>query len=124
MPGGRPSKYDPAYCDQVVEMAKQGMGPAEYAAAFDVCRQTIDNWKDTQPEFLDALTRAKAQEQAWWERTGREGMFLDRFNAPVWKKSVEARFRDDYTERRETELSGKDGNLPAFTVNLIKPDAG
>ena len=34
-------------------------------------------------------------------------MKADRFNAQVWKKSVEARFREDYTERTETKNETK-----------------
>ena len=36
-------------------------------------------------------------------------MFAEKFNALVWKTSVQARFRGDYTERMQTELTGKDG---------------
>lgn len=120
MPAGRPTKYDPAYCEAVIEMAKEGKGKCEYAAEFDVSRQTIDNWADAHEEFLEALTRARAHEQAWWERTGREGMFLDRFNAPVWKKSVEARFRDDYTERKAHEHSGS-MQVEQITRKIVDP---
>jgi len=47
------------------------------------------------------MTRAKTHEQAWWERAGKAGMVADKFNAAVWTKSVSARFRDDYCEKRE-----------------------
>jgi hypothetical protein len=41
------------------------------------------------------------------------GMEAPGFNAAVWKKSVEARFRDDYTERQEQTIK-------ATTVNRIE----
>ena len=97
----RPTVYDPAYCDQVVDLGKQGKSKAQMAAAFDVSRQTIDNWGVAHPEFLEALTRADAHCQAWWEDQGQQGLLAQGFNAAVWKKSVEARFREDYTERRD-----------------------
>jgi len=108
-PIGRPSKYDPAYCDRIVELCGQGKSLAQVAHAFGVARQTLDNWAAANPDFLEALSRAKTAEQAWWEEAGQSGLFLDKFNAAVWKKSVEARFRDDYTERKQTELSGSIG---------------
>ena len=40
---------------------------------------------------------------------GKTGMLADKFNALVWKTSVQARFRDDYTERTQTEITGKSG---------------
>lgn len=97
----RPTLYKPEYCDEVVELGKAGKSFAQMASAFDVSRQTIDNWATAHPEFLEALNRATAHCQAWWEDTGMSGMMSPGFNAAVWKKSVEARFRDDYTERKE-----------------------
>lgn len=88
------------------------------AAAFEVCRQTIDNWAEEHPEFLEALSRADALAQAWWEDKGQAA--IDRgpseFNSLVWKKSVEARFRHDYTERKALEHSG-------LTVTIQSGDA-
>lgn len=100
---GRPSDYDPAYCERVIELGKEGKSKAQMAAEFDVSRQTIDNWAAAHEEFLEALNRAMAHCQAWWEQQGQLGMLLPGFNAAVWKKSMEARFRDDYTERREID---------------------
>ncbi len=91
----------PEYCDEVIQMGKDGKSLIQMASHFDIARSTIDQWAEDYPEFSEALTRAKVHCQAWWENTGQEGMFLDRFNAQVWKKSVEARFREDYTERQE-----------------------
>jgi len=118
MAGGRPTLYRPEYCETVIELGKQGDSMAQMASHFDVSRQTIENWASDHPEFLEALSKAKAHCQAWWEKAGREGMFLggSGFNAAVWKKSMEARFREDYTERTETKLSG-DAEAPvAFVI--------
>lgn len=103
----RPSKYEPSYCDVVVELGKAGKSVAQMCANFDISRQTIDNWAEAHPEFLEALSRAKMHAQSWWEDQGVSGMTADKFNAAVWKKSMEARFREDYTERQEIDHSGK-----------------
>jgi hypothetical protein len=50
---------------------------------------------------------------------GKSGLTADRFNAMVWSKSVAARFREDYTERKE--VSGIDGG-PIKTENTNKLD--
>lgn len=108
MAQGRPTLYKQEYCDAVIEMGKEGKSPIEMASYFDVSRQTIDNWAASHPDFLEALNRARVHCQAWWENAGREGMFLGGggFNAAVWKKSMEARFREDYTERQEVHQTG------------------
>lgn len=104
---GRPSKYLPEYCETVIELGKQGKSLAQMCAHFDIARSTIDQWAEDHPDFSEALSRAKVHAQAWWEDQGMTGLTLQGFNAAVWKKSVEARFREDYTERKE--LTGKDG---------------
>lgn len=105
--GGRPSKYVPSNCEMVIELGKAGKSLAQMCAHFDISRQTIDNWAEAYPEFLEALSRAKMHAQSWWEEQGVAGMTADKFNAAVWKKSMEARFREDYTERHEVEHGGK-----------------
>jgi hypothetical protein len=124
MPAGRPTDYLPEYCEEVVGLGRAGKSLAQMCSHFDISRQTIDNWAKANPDFLEALSRAKAHAQAWWEETGVTGMSADKFNAVVWKKSVEARFREDYTERQE--VSGPAGGPiktdNRFEIVLIPPD--
>jgi hypothetical protein len=123
MPAGRPSTYDKKYCEQVVELGKQGMSPVEIACEIGVPRTTMLSWADKHEEFSTALTRAKEWEQVWWERKGREGMVSNCFNAQVWKTSMQARFREDYTERKELTIDGNLGDRFARAEERLK-DAG
>jgi hypothetical protein len=120
-PVGRPSSYKPEYCIRIVEMAKEGVGPAGYASKFEVDKATLYKWADTHEEFRIALSRAKTEEQHWWENAGRTGIFADKFNALVWHKSMAAKFRDDYTERSTTELVGKGGGPVQVETSMIDP---
>lgn len=106
MAGGRPTDYDPAYCETVIELGKQGKSKVQMAAHFDVCRKTIDNWADQHPEFLRALTRAMTHAQDWWETAGQVGMVADKFNSSVWSRSMAARFPEDWQEKKEFKHSG------------------
>ena len=108
-PVGRPSKYKPEYCERVIELAKEGAGWAEYAADFGVDRASLFRWSEEHEDFAQALMRAKVLEQAWFEREGRTNLRNREFNANLWGKSVSARFRDDYTERKETQVTGANG---------------
>lgn len=124
---GRPSEYDPSYCGEVIELGLRGKSKAQIASHFDVSRQTIDNWAAAHPAFLEALNRAMVHCQAWWEDEGQKGMILPGFNAAVWKKSVEARFRDDYTEKREIDHKSSDGSMTPQRIELVAltpPDDG
>ena len=116
---GRPSLYRPEYCERVIELGKEGCSPAEIASDLDVDRATLSNWAEAHPEFLTALMRAKIHEQAWFEKAGKAGMFADKFNAQVWAKSVSARFRDDYAERREVTGAGGGPIQQAVTLRTL-----
>lgn len=122
MPAGRPSDYQPEFCDQVIELGKIGYSPAQMAAHFDIARDTLNNWAEAHPEFLAALNRAKVHCQAWWEAKGMDGLDKPGFNAAVWKKSVEARFREDYTERQEQTHKGDPNNPIVHRVEMVIVD--
>lgn len=118
MPAGRPTRYSLGMCDKVIELGKEGMSLCEIADALDITRATLYNWMDQHEEFLDSIKRAREAAQAWWERTGRAGLFADKFNAQVWKKSVESRFPDDYREHKQVELSG---SISTITRKIVDP---
>jgi hypothetical protein len=119
MAGGRPSVYDPAFCEQAVELGKLGKSRVQIACAFDVCRDTLHEWERVHPEFSDAMTRAKAHSQAWWEEMGQSGLTMQGFNASLWAKNVSCRFREDYSEPKNVILSGDAAN-PVRTVNRVE----
>jgi transposase-like protein len=122
-PVGRPSSYDPAYCDRVLELGAEGMGPEEIAGTLGVTRTTLYQWRDHYPQFLTALERARALEQLWWEAAGRKALYADKFQQAVWSKSMQARFRDKYTEQQVTTLQGPNGGpintKIEFSISLV-----
>lgn len=69
---GRPSKYDPSYCEQIVEHMRDGASVLSFAASIGVARSTIQEWEKQHPAFLVAVTRAKAACAAWWEEQARK----------------------------------------------------
>lgn len=113
----RPSDYDPSFCDTVIEAGKLGKSITWIATELGVIRQTIYNWMEAHPEFLDAMTRAKDFSQRWWEDKGQEGMEKQGFNASVWSRSMAARFPDDWREVKGSEISGPNGQpIPVGVV--------
>lgn len=103
---GRPSTYDPSYCEQVVEYGKAGKSVTWIAATIGVTRATVYNWMEEHPEFLDAITRSQEAAQLWWEDAGQSGLREDKFNASIWSRSMAARFPKDWRENKGVELSG------------------
>lgn len=120
MSAGRPTDYDQSLCERVVELGREGKSHAQIAAALDVARQTLYNWQEAHPEFLDAITRARDLSQAWFEDKGQEGLSSREFNAALWSKQMSARFRDEYSER--TVLAG-DKDQPLHGMSDADLDA-
>lgn len=107
---GRPSEYDPAYCERVIELGKQGLSVVEMACNIGVSRATLEtNWPAAHPEFLEAFTRAREESQAWWENAGRVGMAGKNIDAAIWSRSMAARFPKDWREVKREEHTGADG---------------
>lgn len=111
---GRPTEYREEFCQTVVRLGREGKSKAYMAAELGCSRQTLDNWTATYPEFLDAMTRAVALSQAWWEDAGQNGMTADKFNGSVWSRSMAARFPDDWRETNRQEHSGPNGGAIPF----------
>ena len=116
----RPTDYDPAYCERVIELGKEGCSVVEMAAEIGVCRNTLEtNWPAAHPEFLEAFTQAKLFSQAWWEKQGRVNLVTQGFQSALYSRSMAARFPADWREVKGTELTGKDG-APVQTVQRIE----
>lgn len=56
---GRPSKYDPAYCDAVIDDARLGFSLSAFAGGIQVDRDTITEWRKVHPDFDQACKIAK-----------------------------------------------------------------
>ncbi len=100
---GRPTDYDPSFCDRVVDLGGKGYSKAMTAAELGVVRQTLDNWASQHPDFLDAMTRAREFALAWWERQGHKGIWSRDFNANAYRLQIVNRFPDDWREPTEVQ---------------------
>lgn len=114
VPGGRPSSYDPSYCERIVELGREGLSIVQMAAALDVHRETIEqNWPAAYPEFSEAFAFARLLSQAWWEAKGQDSLDKPVFQGSVWSRSMAARFPKDWREKTETDVNIK-GDLAAL----------
>jgi hypothetical protein len=118
---GQPTKYDPAYCDQVVEWGKQGYSREMIAGELDVSWNTLINWMEANPDFLAALETAKMQELIFFEKIGIQYMVErpqgDKLNTSIWSRSLAARFPQKYRENSKVEVTGK--NDGAIQVDVV-----
>jgi transposase len=106
MPAGRPSKYQPSYCDLVIEHMTEGASLTSFAAEIGVARSSINEWMEQNPEFSEAVKIAKAKCSAWWERLGRKNAADGGGNATLVIFGLKNMAADDWREKQEVEHSG------------------
>jgi hypothetical protein len=108
-PGGRPSKYSPAYCDEVISFLSDGHSVTAFAGHIGVARSTVFKWADEIPEFSDALKVGQAKATALWEtvllKVAKEGGG----NATAAIFGLKNRAHEDWADKITTEHTGKDG---------------
>lgn len=111
---GRPAKYDPAYCDAIVEHCKDGASITSFAASIGVCRDTITEWGRIHSEFSVAVKAAKAAAASWYDEQARKIVGGAQGNATLCIFGLKNFAPDDFRDKIETEYSG------AVTVNRIE----
>ena len=127
-PVGRPTKYDPAFCEQVVELGRIGKSIEQIAANLGVSTRVLFDWRDKHEVFLHALEYAKELELDWWESIAQammvENKDSDKLNASIWSRSMAARFPKKYRESTKTEITGAEGSplLSGIQVTFVKPN--
>lgn len=111
-PEGRPSKYDPSFCDVVIKLGKEGASKVEMACALDICRASFANYENEYPEFLEAVKKAVMFSQCFWERQGRIATFgaTPNFNATTWIFNMKNRFSEDWKDVSKQESQALDKN--------------
>lgn len=89
---GRPIKYSPKMCAQVIEMMSEGASKSEVAGFLNVNRDTISIWRKKYPEFDDAIGIGSSAAEAWWASIGKENLTNKNFNHRLWMIQMKNRF--------------------------------
>jgi len=127
-PVGRPSLYDPSFCDKVVALGALGKSVEQISSNLGVSCRVLYDWRDRYPEFLRALEEAKEAEQTWWEEQAQAYMLEHKdgpkLNASIWSRSMAARFPKKYRESVKQEITGENGAplLTAIQVSFVTPN--
>ncbi len=105
MAGGRPTNYQPEFCDGIVEYMGQGFSKTAFAGHIGVCHDTIIEWAKVHPEFSDAVKRGKAARTSSLERGLLENELGPKVTARIFalKNASPEEWRDRH------EVTGADG---------------
>lgn len=115
---GRPSKYDPKFCDVVIACGEEGDTLAAMAEACNVHRETINDWIAAHPDFSDAVKLGLQKAQVWWEKQGRIATFggKEGFNATAFIFNMKNRFKEDWRDKVDHSHENPDGTAITFTT--------
>lgn len=111
---GRPSKYDPAFCAEVVECGTKGMSRTQIAGWLNVRRATLANWEAEFPEFLAAMQHAQELAMNWFETAGQRGMFMKGFQPATWSLQMRNRFPEHYRDEKTLNVRSHEEALDAL----------
>lgn len=116
MPAGRPTKYKPEMCQQVIDFMAQGYSKEATAAQIGIAKDTLYEWVKKHTEFSDAIKEGEDKSRLWWEKIGMAGMVgkVPGFNATTWIFNMKNR----HNWADKSEVSGKDG-APMFEIKVV-----
>lgn len=103
---GRPSKYDPAFCETAEETLAQGFSEAVLAGELGVCLDTITEWKNVHEDFSASVKRGRAKGAKVWETRLANLASTGEGNATGIIFGLKNRVPDLWRDKTETEHSG------------------
>jgi transposase-like protein len=89
---GAPTKYKEEFKDVLLDLMKKGASIEEICLEFDICIQTLYNWFDTYPDFLEAKKRGESFSKGWWLKQGRINLENKEFNYTGWYMNMKNKF--------------------------------
>lgn len=102
---GRPTKYDPAYCEKLVDHMAAGFSFESFAGTVGVTRSTLYEWESKQAAFSDAKQRGVEKCRVFWEAFGVRNLLNSKggagLNTGLWIFNMKNRFPAEWRERQE-----------------------
>ena len=117
-PFGRPTKYDPAFCDVVRETMALGYSKSATAGKLGVCKSTFDNWCAEYPDFLGA-----AKDGEMLRTLKLETDLLSAPDGPTVTSRIFALKNaapDEWRDKQQVEHSGA-MKIEAVQMTFVKP---
>lgn len=103
-PGGRPSKYEERYCEEVMAFMGQGFSLTAFAGEIGVARSTINEWMGAHPEFSEAVKIGQAKRTGRLERTLLAGETGPKVTAHIF--ALKNADPEGWKDKQEVEHSG------------------
>ena len=110
-PGGRPTKYEPRFCDMVEEEMAKGFSLTAFAGIIGVAKSTLNEWMSEHKEFSDAVSRAKSKRLLLWEKAAMKVAVSGGGpgTATIIVFGLKNMGGDEWSDKQQHEFSGPDG---------------
>ena len=100
---GRPTKFHQKYCQTLIDHMRTGLSFESFGGVVEVSKQTLYDWMQKHPSFLDARYKGDSLSLLQWEKLGIAGMTakIKFFNGHIWSLNMKSRFK--WSDRMEVE---------------------
>ena len=117
---GAPSKYKPAFKEEIVSLMAQGFSLTAAASDIGVHRDTVYHWEATIPEFSDAIKLARGKRQMFLERRLYSAKAGHVVTSSIFALKNAA--PKDWSDKQEVDHSSSDGSMTptAFILAPLK----
>lgn len=68
------TKYKTKYCGEAIDYLSKDRSLSSLCAHFDICRETLTNWRRAHPDFDSAIRRGREKAVAKFEEDLRNGI--------------------------------------------------
>jgi len=102
---GRPTKYKPEFCQLAIDLLSEGHSLYALASECNVSFETLMNWQNEHPEFLESIKIGKAKSAHWWENRVKEFAITGVGNATAIIFGLKNRARKTWQDKQEMDVS-------------------
>lgn len=124
-PVGRPSKYEPKFCQMLIDHMAGGLSFESFAAVIKVNQDSLHEWVKVYTEFSEAKKVAWAQNQLFYEKMGVAGMAgkIPGFNSTTWIFNMKNRFKWRDKQPEEADVIVNNNNYEKKTDAQLLAEA-
>lgn len=117
---GAPSKYEPKFCDMLVEHMGKGYSFESFAGHLLVTRATLYTWLEAHPDFSDAKHKGMEANRLKWEGISLNNAETNKGNSNGIRFNMINRFRGEWTDSHAVDVTTKGKEVTSSGVDLSK----
>lgn len=119
---GRPTKYDPAFCEIAIEAMQKGFSKEAVSGHLGICKDTLYQWEKKHKDFSDALKKGLELSRQFWEKIALDHLTHSKgskqLNSTVWLFNMKNRFGwADKIETKNEDTTNKPKRTFAFSLD-------